>query len=1108
MKSDEMKRYTRELDWLQDYIDGRITPENLDRLQKAIMEDSEFCRTYLIYMDTDTALHAMAADPVFRAEIAESLSEELAHAGAASIEGKKWKKTARIYRTVSWSALSLLVLLVATFVWVLAVYDHSVRQFAKSGSVDPYRPRQVKPVMPGAPAEWLDGDSKILKNRLVSSQPGGAKAFQITDVDLGDTGLTLRLPKGITVEFAPYAKAAFESAMRLRLFRGEVRVDVGKEGSGFTVVTDAGEVIDIGTVFKVGVKESGETHLDVLSGEINFKEHLVLENGAVPLVLQEGSRIVLKPRESVPQSQYAEISGIYPHLAVFNNAAQCYYSALAEWGGRLWVIGSPPYAPMGSEDKLYEIRSNLRRITRPESVGGTHSNRMIHRETGQLILGPYFIDANGNVRPNNPSDFSGRFCGTARHLEKPGEKACFATMEKGLYEIDLRTFEYRKLIGDDASKALQNKSNDTNVLQSQLPGTFGMGLYKGMDRLFYINSGDNDWGDSGRIDQAGASAQWKKAGEDWERLRSGQFGEVTGPRGIEGSDDPNDPVWALGMDHRSILLNVFDRGEWTAYRLPKTSHSYDGTHGLCLEQPRIRDIGSDDLLMSTHGSLWAFPRNFSLSDTSGIRPRSSVLKLIRDYCRWNGRVVFACNDTSSWPLYSTPRVETRPFPAGTSQSNLWFVPPEQLDRFGPVSGRGAVWLNDSVEAGKPSDPFIFDGFRYRSLHLKHDAAESVRFTLEVDKEGNGHWTPLREIEVAPGEYVWIDFDAEETGAWLRLASSRDMEHAVAVFQYRNEDRRTKQSSPVFDGVANVSCTKTNGGILYADKISRRTLWYLPDEANDEQGQYVLDANLRLRPDPGNPEYGWFRQAAAIHENVLRTDSASVIYEENGRRYRLPKSDLTGDATSDFSRIGAPWDTTGIPGPERSAREVVHGRDLLNAHGTFYELPTPTAGGISKIRPIATHNRRIKDFASYRGLLVLSGIAMDPPGNNPHIVRSDDGKCALWVGAIDDLWAFGKPRGIGGPWYRQSVKAGEASDPYLMSGYDKKKLYLSHTDSQPVDIRVEVDLTGNGDWGVYERFTVAARKRFEHRFPESFGAYWIRFVPERDTQGLSTLLLYE
>jgi hypothetical protein len=47
------------------------------------------------------------------------------------------------------------------------------------------------------------------------------------------------------------------------------------------------------------------------------------------------------------------------------------------------------------------------------------------------------------------------------------------------------------------------------------------------------------------------------------------------------------------------------------------------------------------------------------------------------------------------------------------------------------------------------------------------------------------------------------------------------------------------------------------------------------------------------------------------------------------------------------------------------------RDLFNAHGTFYELPAKNAGGFVKVRPVATHNFRIHDYCSYRGLFILS-----------------------------------------------------------------------------------------------------------------------------------------
>jgi len=81
---------------------------------------------------------------------------------------------------------------------------------------------------------------------------------------------------------------------------------------------------------------------------------------------------------------------------------------------------------------------------------------------------------------------------------------------------------------------------------------------------------------------------------------------------------------------------------------------------------------------------------------------------------------------------------------------------------------------------------------------------------------------------------------------------------------------------------------------------------------------------------------------------------------------------------------------------RVAREVATERDLFNAHGSFYELPARNAGGFAKLRPIATHNRRVHDYCSYRGLFIVSGIATDAPRDNPHVIHSDDAFSAYWI----------------------------------------------------------------------------------------------------------------
>jgi hypothetical protein len=179
-------------------------------------------------------------------------------------------------------------------------------------------------------------------------------------------------------------------------------------------------------------------------------------------------------------------------------------------------------------------------------------------------------------------------------------------------------------------------------------------------------------------------------------------------------------------------------------------------------------------------------------------------------------------------------------------------------------------------------------------------------------------------------------------------------------------------------------------------------------------------------------------------------------------------------------------------PPRALREVVTERSILNTQGHLYEVPRSNSGGLAKMRPVATSDALLMDFCSWRGLLVVAGVAAGAPATE-HVVRSADGRCALWFGVVDDLWQLGKPRGEGGPWLRSAVTAGVASDPYLMTGYDRKELTLSHAGRAAARFAVEVDVTGDGAWVPYAALDVPAGRPLTHRFPEGFGAYWVRLT---------------
>jgi hypothetical protein len=341
-----------------------------------------------------------------------------------------------------------------------------------------------------------------------------------------------------------------------------------------------------------------------------------------------------------PSQAPFSISGIYPHLATFNNEGECGTGAVVPWADRLWVVSYAPHMPKGSSDKLYEITPDLRQIIRPESIGGTPANRFIHRESQQLFIGPYVIDAQGKVRVIPYTQMFGRPTGNARHLLDPANKVYCASMEEGLYEIDVRTLAVTELFRDEAVKE--------PFRRAELPGYHGKGLYSGQGLLVYANNGERGQAALTKPETpSGVLATWDGKSEQWTVVRRNQFTEVTGPGGISGNPNPaTDPLWSIGWDHRSLILMVLDAGRWHAYRLPKASHSYDGAHGWNTEWPRIREIGEKDLLMTMHGSFWRFPRDFSPAKSSGLAPRSNYMKVVGDFTRWGDRLVLGCDDTA------------------------------------------------------------------------------------------------------------------------------------------------------------------------------------------------------------------------------------------------------------------------------------------------------------------------------------------------------------------------------------------------------------------------------------------------------------------------------
>lgn len=764
-------------------------------------------------------------------------------------------------------------------------------------------------------------------------------------------------------------------------------------------------------------------------------------------------------------------TGIHPHLTHRNydpeHASECSIAVVVPWAGKLWTITYPGHKPLGSVDKLRAIDEHLQIHEFEGSVGGTHANRFIHRESNQLIIGLHFIDAEGNIRTIQPADMPGRQTAVARHLTDPENKVYFYEMEGALYEVDVHTLAV------------------TRLFKKPVPGWHGKGACSGQGRLVIANNGDRavpgvqpepfeveDLPES--PDRAGALAEWD--GEAWHLLERIQHCEVTGPGGLYGNASADDPIWCTGFDQRSVLLQCLDRGVWHTYRLPKGSYTHDGRHGWHTEWPRIREIEPGFLLMHMHGLLWDFPKTFAATSSAGLTPIASYHKMMVDYCSWNGTLVMACNDTT---VFGNPLV-TQP------QSNLRFLEREDLSLWGPRAGFGGPLVEDDLTAGEASVPYLLAGFKHRVLHLTHGNDSPRTFVLEVDAEGTGAWSPYQEQTVEPGRTTTVILPTELEGEWMRVVAGTDSKAVTAYLIY--SDERPPADAPLCAGIAEVGHDgPLSAGIIRPFGSDLKSLQFLAvtraADGSVSEMDLEVTTDLAFQPSAHPDKDAWFREKGAVEAPDFEVDAASVIVRDSeGTAYRLPKGD---------ARFDSPFDV-GIP---RGRREVVTERSLWNCHGTFYELPRDNSGGVPKLQPVCTHNRLITDYCSWQGMLVIAGVCPEAE-NGAHLIRSEEHGASLWLGDVDDLWRFGKPVGTGGPWKETTVEPGAPSDPYLMLGYDKKSVTLSHDCGEPVSFTLEIDPTATGAWSRCLELSCPAEKSLTHHFPQGFSSHWIRVKADR------------
>lgn len=785
------------------------------------------------------------------------------------------------------------------------------------------------------------------------------------------------------------------------------------------------------------------------------------------------------------------ISGVYPHLTTYAHARangtygfgdECGIGAVVPWYGKLYMVNYAAHRPQGSEHKLYIVDKNKKMTIYPGSVGGTPAARMIHAETNQLLIGHYLIDRNGTIRTIPIKQMPGRITAIARHLTDPANMVYYYDMEGMLYEANVRTLAVRKLYNNP------------------LPGWHGKGAYTAQGRLVLANNGEagentKEWqvpvDEQKGPEKYGVLAEYD--GKNFRVVERKQFTDVTTRHGIRAVPNDNSPLWTMGWDKRAIRLKVMEDGKWTTYLLPKATYNNDPSHGWFTEWPRIREVGGGDYLMDMHGMFFDFPATFSSENSAGIRPVGSHLRYIPDFCEWNGQLVLATDEVSIQGNILS----------GQPQSNLWFGNKDELRNWGPASGYGAIWLNDDVKAGTFSDPYLFAGFANRMAHIINHSARPMEFVLQIDENGDNRWRNYRTFRIEGNGYLPFVFPKTLTGEWVRL---RALSGGKASFILHYTDDRFidgRQNENYFVGLAkvgepgevlagklytnrnnyNLSCfsaIRKNGKPVKAGSCEfRKYTFDFADGISDTLARRALETRVHFSD---KQQFDAVESLPEERQQLWTVDEASVILHTSKGRLRLPKGDTAFDKQ------------TGT----RCIREVESEREMANIHGTFYELPLLYVGQeplFRMMRPVASHSYYIDDFNTWNGLLAFTGIRRDAKPSNSVYMNADK-SAALWFGSIEDIWKMGKPTGKGGPWMNADVKKGQMSDPYLMTGYDKKTLTLKA--DKDVSVTLWLSVSHYLDEPVrYKTFSLKAGQELVYRFPEGFSAHWAYLQADKD-----------
>ena len=410
-----------ELERLHRYLDGAITPEELESLEELLRGKAEARAALRSLATIDAKWQEIAADEAFGQTHASmtKVTRRVGEGPEATIGAEEHPSLTRRVTgdtvgsvdprrlTPLWLTLTALVtaLVAGAFGWFRVPEDTSTE--ADRGIARVIR---------------IEADGKAGEDRIVVD---GAELFAGEDLVMQRGLIELAFREtGVHVIATAPLRMKLSSTERVALYEGQVKLVVPPQGVGFVVDTDERKFVDLGTSFVVTASPKGSEVL-VLDGQISVNEH----DGASEDLMHEGEFARFDRNGEIRKRSASSRSLALPELSLpvaklgngsLSGVVLGYDSSAAIAKGRLAkdAIGREllPLIQSGFRD-----RTCLEALKQSESISFRGIAGAFHEFPDRTGLAPYVREGgwlawyHGQVLPPRPGRY--RFWGYAdNHL--------------------------------------------------------------------------------------------------------------------------------------------------------------------------------------------------------------------------------------------------------------------------------------------------------------------------------------------------------------------------------------------------------------------------------------------------------------------------------------------------------------------------------------------------------------------------------------------------------------------------------------------------------------------------------------------------------------------